>query len=132
MVTTWPKDFPGLGTSASRLAAKINKASQGRINIKVFGSGELVPAYEFFDAVRNGVADMCHDSPYYWLSKHPATVFFSTLPSGLSSLEQTLMDLMEEGKSYGMTYMIDLIYWHFLQVMQDFRCLDGSKKKLIH
>ena len=39
MVTTWPKDFPGLGTSASRLASKINKASQGRINIKVFGSG---------------------------------------------------------------------------------------------
>ena len=65
-----------MGTSASRLAAKINKASQGRINIKVFGSGELVPAYESFDAVRNGVADMCHDSPYYWLSKHPATVFF--------------------------------------------------------
>ena len=89
MVTTWPKDFPGLGTSANRLASKINEASQGRINIKVFGSGELVPAYESFDAVRNGVADMCHDSPYYWISKHPATVFFSTLPSGLSALEQT-------------------------------------------
>ncbi len=89
MVTTWPKDFPGLGTSANRLAKKINKASQGQINIKVFGSGELVPAYESFDAVRNGVVDMCHDSPYYWISKHPATVFFSTLPSGLSALEQT-------------------------------------------
>ncbi len=89
MVTTWPKDFPGLGTSANRLAFKINKASQGQISIKVFGSGELVPPYESFDAVRNGVADMCHDSPYYWLSKHPATVFFSTLPSGLNSLEQT-------------------------------------------
>ena len=24
MVTTWPKDFPGLGTSANRLANKIN------------------------------------------------------------------------------------------------------------
>ena len=80
MVTTWPKDFPGLGTSANRLADKINKASQGQIKIKVYGSGELVPAYESFDAVRNGVVEMCHDSPYYWLSKHPATVFFSTLP----------------------------------------------------
>ena len=89
MVTTWPKDFPGLGTSANRLADKINKASKGQIKIKVYGSGELVPAYESFDAVRNGVADMCHDSPYYWISKHPATVFFSTLPSGLSALEQT-------------------------------------------
>ena len=57
------KDFPGLGTRLVGLASKINKASQGRINIKVFGSGELVPAYESFDAVRNGVADMCHDSP---------------------------------------------------------------------
>ena len=89
MVTTWPKDFPGLGTSANRLAEKINAASGGQIKIKVFGSGELVPAYEAFDAVRNGTADMCHDSPYYWLSKHPATVFFSTLPSGLNSSEQT-------------------------------------------
>ena len=78
MVTTWPKDFPGLGTSANRLADKINKASKGQIKIKVYGSGELVPAYESFDAVRNGVVDMCHDSPpYYWISKHPATVFFS-------------------------------------------------------
>ena len=35
MITTWPKDFPGLGTSANRLADKINKASKGQINIKV-------------------------------------------------------------------------------------------------
>ena len=33
MVTTWPKDFPGLGTSANRLANKINKAVQGQITI---------------------------------------------------------------------------------------------------
>ena len=76
MVTTWPKDFPGLGTSAKRLADKINKASKGQINIKVYGSGELVPAYESFDAVRNGVADMCHDSPYYWISKQSCYSFF--------------------------------------------------------
>ena len=77
MVTTWPKDFPGLGTSANRLAEKINRASKGQINIKVYGSGELVPAYESFDAVRNGVADMCHDSPYYWISKHVSWLFSS-------------------------------------------------------
>ncbi len=89
MVTCWPKNFPGLGTSANRLAKRISEASDGKINIKVYGAGELVPAYEVFDAVRNGVAEMCHDSPYYWLSKHPANAFFSTIPAGLTSIEQT-------------------------------------------
>ena len=89
MVTCWPKNFPGLGTSANRLAKRITEASGGKLNIKVYGAGEIVPAYEVFDAVRNGVAEMSHDSPYYWLSKHPATAFFSTVPAGLSSAEQT-------------------------------------------
>ena len=68
MVTCWPKNFPGLGTSANRLAKRITESSDGKINIKVYGAGEIVPAYEVFDAVRNGVAEMSHDSPYYWLS----------------------------------------------------------------
>ena len=89
MVTCWPKNFPGLGTSANRLAKRITEASGGKLNIKVYGAGEIVPAYEVFDAVRNGVAEMSHDSPYYWLSKHPAAAFFSTVPAGLSSAEQT-------------------------------------------
>ncbi|PPR29423.1 MAG: Monocarboxylate 2-oxoacid-binding periplasmic protein [Alphaproteobacteria bacterium MarineAlpha9_Bin2] len=89
MVTTWPKNFPGLGTSANRLAKRIGEASDGKLNIKVYGAGEIVPAYEVFDAVRNGVAEMGHDSPYYWLAKHPATSFFSTVPAGLSAVEQT-------------------------------------------
>ena len=89
MLTCWPKNFPGLGGSANRLAKRIEIASNNRIKIKVYGAGEIVPAYEVFDAVRNGIAEMSHDSPYYWLSKHPATSFFSTVPSGLSSNEQT-------------------------------------------
>jgi len=51
MVTSWPKGLPGLGTGAERLAANITAMSGGRLTIKVYAAGELVPALECFGAV---------------------------------------------------------------------------------
>ncbi len=62
MVTSWPKGLPGLGTGAERLANNITKLSGGRITVKVFAGGELVPPLEVFDAVANGTAQMGHDA----------------------------------------------------------------------
>ena len=66
MVTTWPKDFPGLGTGANTLARMINEMSGGRMQVTVYGAKEIVPAFEVFDAVSNGTAQIGHGSAYYW------------------------------------------------------------------
>ncbi len=87
MVTTWPKNFPGLGTGAEFLANAINEMSNGRIKIKVYGAGEIVPAFEIFDAVTSGTAEMGHGSAYYWKGKNPALQFFSTVPFGMTANE---------------------------------------------
>ena len=87
MVTTWPKDFPGLGTGANYLSQLINEMSNGELEIKVFGAGELVPALGVFDAVSGGTAEMGHSTAYYWKGKHEATQFFSTVPFGLTAQE---------------------------------------------
>lgn len=87
MVTTWPKNFPGQGTAAERFAKKVGEATDGRLTIKVFGAGELVPAFESFDAVTRGAADCMHASPYYWQNKSKALNFFSTVPYGLTTNE---------------------------------------------
>ena len=87
MVTSWPKNFPGLGTAAERLAERINTMSAGRLTVKVYAAGELVPALEVFDAVSRGTAEMGHGTPYYWKGKVPAAQFFSSVPFGLSTLE---------------------------------------------
>ena len=87
MVTTWPKNFPSLGTGAEFLAKTINEMSGGRIQIKVYGAGEIVPAFEIFDAVTAGTAEMGHGSPYYWKGKDPAFQFFSTVPFGMTANE---------------------------------------------
>ncbi|HHZ71229.1 MAG TPA: TRAP transporter substrate-binding protein [Methylococcaceae bacterium] len=87
MVTAWPKNFPGLGTNANLLAQMINTMSGGRIKIKVYGAKELVPAFEVFDAVSNGVAELGHSGAYYWKGKSATTQFFSAVPFGLTAQE---------------------------------------------
>jgi TRAP-type mannitol/chloroaromatic compound transport system substrate-binding protein len=87
MVTTWPKNFPGLGTGANKLAELIGELSGGRINIKVYGATELVPAFEVFDAVSRGTAEMGHGAAYYWKGKSEAAQFFSTVPFGMTAQE---------------------------------------------
>ncbi|MEO1137357.1 MAG: TRAP transporter substrate-binding protein [Pseudomonadota bacterium] len=87
MVTTWPKDFPGLGTMAERTAQFITEMSGGAITVRVFAAGELVGAFESFDAVSNGAADMYHGAEYYWVGKSPAFAFFTAVPFGMTAAE---------------------------------------------
>ena len=87
MVTTWPANFPGLGTGATRLGELITAMSGGRLEVKVFGAGELVPALEVFDAVQSGTAELGHGAAYYWKGKAAAAQFFGAVPFGMTANE---------------------------------------------
>ena len=69
MTTSWPPHLPGLGVGADNLAKNIEIASNGRLKIKVYAGGELVPPLEVFDAVSQGTVHMGHDSSYYHRGK---------------------------------------------------------------
>jgi len=87
MVTSWPKGLPGVGTGAERMARRIGEMTDGRITVKVFAAGELVPALQCFDAVAAGTAELGHDAAYYHLSKSPAAAFFTAFPFGFTATE---------------------------------------------
>jgi len=87
MVTAWPKGLPGLGTGAERLAERITAMSEGRLSVKVFAAGELVPGLQTFEAVQNGTADMGHDTPGFHLGKNRAFAYFFGAPFGMSYAE---------------------------------------------
>src|SRR5271169_670515 len=87
MVTSWPKGMPGLDTSAERLARSITVLSDGRLKVTVYPADSLVRAFETFDAVSAGVADMYHSADYYFDSKSPALNFFCTVPYGMTADE---------------------------------------------
>lgn len=87
MVTSWPKMFPGAGVGAERFAARVAEATEGKLTIKVFAAGELVPAFEAFDAVQRGTADCLNGSPYYWQNKSRVFSLFSAVPFGMTNYE---------------------------------------------
>ncbi len=87
MVTSWPRNLPGPGVSARRLAERITTMSQGRIEIKLYSAEEIVPAFGVMDAVGGEVAEIGHTAAVFWMGKIKAAAFFLSIPYGLTPLE---------------------------------------------
>ncbi|MEM6641450.1 MAG: TRAP transporter substrate-binding protein [Bacteroidota bacterium] len=85
MTTTWPPNFPVVGEGCQLLSDWVKKMSGGRMEISVYGGGELIPALEGFDAVSNGAVEMNHGAAYYWAGKVPAAQFFAAVPFGMNA-----------------------------------------------
>lgn len=84
MVTTWPPNLPILQTGAERFARRVGEVSGGRLKIKVFAGGELVPPLGVFDAVSQGTVQVGSGASYYWAGKVPAAQWFAAVPFGLN------------------------------------------------
>ncbi len=84
MVTTWPPNLPVLQIGAERFAKRVAEATNGRITIKVFAAGELVPALNTFDAVSAGTVECGSGAAYYWAGKVPSAQWFSAVPFGFN------------------------------------------------
>lgn len=85
MVTTWAPNFPILGEGCNLFAQWVKEMSGGRMEVNVYGGGELVPALEVFDAVSSGAIELGHGASYYWAGKIPSAQFFSTVPFGMNA-----------------------------------------------
>ena len=106
LVTSYPKNFPGGGTSAQYLADLIGAMSGGRLRVKLFAAGELVPAFEVFDAVREGTAECGHSAPYYWIAKNKSLPFFCAVPGGLTQIEHNAWMFMAAARNCGTRYIV--------------------------
>ena len=81
MVTTWAKNFPGLGTAPENIAERVRDMTDGQLDIKIYAAGELVSPFDSFDAVSTGTADLYNGAEYYWQGKSPAFNFFTAVHS---------------------------------------------------
>ncbi len=89
LVATWPRGLPGLWDAADRFAARVNAMSGGSLTIEAFAAGEKMGAFDSFDGVREGAADMYHAAEYYWQNRDRAYNFFTTVPFGFTAEEFT-------------------------------------------
>jgi len=102
MVMPWSKGLL-FYDMAQHFADTVKLASGGRLDIKLFSAGELVGAFESFDAVSKGSAQIGHDWPGYWKGKNEAFVAFASVPFGLDAegyniwlYERGGLELMQE------------------------------------
>ena len=87
LVTTWGRGLAGVHDSAQYCADMITAATDGALTVELKAAGELVGAFEVFDAVSSGQADMYHGVDYYFLNQHPAYALFSQIPFGMTPQE---------------------------------------------
>lgn len=85
----FPSHLPALGDNVQFVADTLKAASGGAIQFKVFEPGNLVPALELSDAVR----DKTIDAGYTWLGydagKVPSAPLFAARPFGMEPWEYT-------------------------------------------
>ncbi len=84
LVSSYPR---ALIRTIEHVGQVITQSSGGRLTVKAFPAGELVRAFEVFDAVAEGVAEMYFSVEYYWRDRSPAFNFFAGVPFGLTAGE---------------------------------------------
>ena len=89
MVTSVPEGFAVFDDAASLLVEYINAMSDGQLTIDKRPAGALVGAFEVFDAVSAGQADLYHSADYYFLNQHPAFAFYTSVPFGMTGQEMS-------------------------------------------
>ncbi len=87
IVSTWPRDFPGLGISAQRFAKRVDEISNGAITTEYYAAGERVGAFDSFDEVSSGNSNAYIGADYYWTGKHPGFAYYTSVPFGMTTQE---------------------------------------------
>ncbi len=88
LAETWPTNFGVFSEPARRMADLANKMSNGRLEIRIDTANKHKSAFGVFDMVRAGQYDMGHSASYYWKGKVPNTLYFTTMPFGMTATEQ--------------------------------------------
>jgi TRAP-type mannitol/chloroaromatic compound transport system substrate-binding protein len=88
LAQTWSKDFPIFGESVQNMARYAKEMSNGRLIVRIDSANKHKAPLGVFDMVRSGQYDLGHTSSYYWKGKDINTMFFTTMPFGLTSPEQ--------------------------------------------
>ena len=109
LAETWPSTLTPLASPPAKLAAMVNEMSGGKFTIKVEGKEKHKAPLGILDMVKGGQYQMGHSGSYYWKGKDINTVWFTTVPFGMTAKEQYAWfyyaDENHDGKPDGMEYM---------------------------
>ena len=85
LATSFPKSLDTLYGACEMFSKAIAELSDQKFHIGVFGPGEIVPAFQVFDAVSNNTVEMGNSASYYYIGKDLAFAFGTAVPFGLNT-----------------------------------------------
>jgi TRAP-type mannitol/chloroaromatic compound transport system substrate-binding protein len=85
LTTSFPKTLDTLYGACEMFAKAIADLSDQKFQISVYGPGEIVPAFQVFDAVANNTVEMGNSASYYYIGKDLAFAFGTAVPFGLNT-----------------------------------------------
>jgi len=88
LAETWPTNYPILGETTKNMAALAESMSNGRLKISIDSRNKHKAPFGVFDMVKAGQYDIGHSASYYWKGKDPNTLYFTTMPFGMTAVEQ--------------------------------------------
>ena len=85
LATSFPKNLDTLYGACEMFSKAVAELSDQKFLIQVFGPGEIVPAFQVFDAVSNNTVEMGNSGSYYYIGKDLAFAFGTAVPFGLNT-----------------------------------------------
>jgi TRAP-type mannitol/chloroaromatic compound transport system substrate-binding protein len=71
LASSFPKSLDTIYGAAEVFSQRVSQLTNGKLNIRVFAGGEIVPALQVADAVQNGTVEIGHTASYYYFGKIP-------------------------------------------------------------
>ncbi len=100
LAETWPSTLTPLASPPAKLAAMVKQMSGGKFIIKVEGKEKHKAALGILDMVKGGQYQMGHSGSYYWKGKDINTIWFTTVPFGMTMKEQYAWFYYGDGMKY--------------------------------
>jgi len=99
LVTSVPDGFAVFDDAVQLAIDYIAAMTDGQLTFNKNSAGTLVGAFEVFDAVSSGQADVYHSAEYYFLNQHPALAFMTSVPFGMTSQEMANWYYRRDGQA---------------------------------
>jgi TRAP-type mannitol/chloroaromatic compound transport system substrate-binding protein len=100
LAETWPSNLTPLASPPAQVAKMVEEMSGGKFIIRVEGKEKHKAPLAVLDMVKGGQYQMGHSASYYWKGKDINTVFFTTLPFGMTAAEQYAWFYYGDGMKY--------------------------------
>ena len=100
MALSWPSNLTPLSSPPMEVAKLVKEMSKGKFIIRVEGAEKTKAALGVLDMVKSGSYQMGHSGSYYWIGKDPNTVWFTTVPWGMTTAEQYAWFYYGNGMKY--------------------------------